>query len=106
MNFPVLWKFAGILSAALSQSSQENPTPNKTNEKVLDLTVEEEASLTVKVHEPSPWLEKNYGWSYVCKPASKNGSQRAETCTLNLKELSIHSEQRETGKNGWGFPGD
>ena len=53
----------------------------------------------------SLWLEKNYGWSYICKPASKNGSQWAETCMLYLKELSIHSEQSETGKNSWGFPG-
>ena len=33
-------------------------------------------------------------------------ARMAETCMLYLKELSIHSEQSETGKNSWGFPGD
>ena len=70
MTFPVLWKFAGILSAALSQSSQENPTPNKTNEKVLDLTVEEEGSLTVKVHGAIPLVGEKL-WLVLCLQASK-----------------------------------
>ena len=33
-------------------------------------------------------------------------ARMAETCMLYLKELSIHSEQSETGKNSWGFPSD
>lgn len=34
---------------------------------------------------------------------ARMGASGAETCMLYLKELSIHSEESETGKNSWGL---